>query len=64
MFFSKKSVFDLKDHLISVQGPLKTVSFDAEFFSLSESIINVETSDLNPRVMCTSKSNKKTGEPS
>ena len=26
--------------------------------------INVETSDLNPRVMCTSKSNKKTGEPS
>ena len=26
--------------------------------------INAETSDLNPRVMCTSKSNKKTGEPS
>jgi hypothetical protein len=25
--------------------------------------INVETSDLNPRVMCTSKSNKKSGEP-
>ena len=25
---------------------------------------NVETSDLNPRVMCTSKSNKKTAKPS
>ena len=32
--------------------------------ALLEFKINVENSDLNPRVMCTSKSNKKTGEPS